>query len=108
VLVEEDINHENTTISEPILEGIPVDGVYAGDLHLLSYEIIPPLTSTNLFSGTSLRVLKILIPTSPLDRVISPNQEGASGSQGFENAMDYEEEGNVMYLELEDLNDPVV
>ena len=47
-------------------------------------------------------------PTSLLDRVISPNQEGDSGSQGFENAMDYGEEDNDMYLELEDLNDPMV
>ncbi|KAJ8431322.1 hypothetical protein Cgig2_013538 [Carnegiea gigantea] len=108
VLVEEDINHENTTIGEPILEGIPVGVVYAGTLPLLPHKIIPLLTSTNFFSGTSFEGTQVLCPTSPLDRVISPNQEGDSGSQGFENAMDYGEEGNDMYLELEDLNNPVV
>ena len=45
-------------------------------------------------------------PTSPLDMAISPNHEGDSGSPGFE--VDFEKEDNDTYLELEDLNEPMV
>lgn len=109
MLVKENTNNDDTTIDEPIFKGIPVGGAYVvGTLPLLPHEIIPPLTSTTLFSGTSFEGTQVLSPTSPLNRVISPNQEGDSGSQGFDNAMDFEEEGNDTYLELDDLNEPVV
>ncbi|KAJ8442664.1 hypothetical protein Cgig2_003708 [Carnegiea gigantea] len=108
VMVKAATIHEDATIAEPIIEGIPAGGVYARSLSLLPHEIFPPVAFTAQFSGTSFEGTQVLSPTSPLDTVISPNHEGDSGSPCSEYAMDFEKEGNDMYLELEDLNEPMV
>lgn len=81
--------------------------VGVGSRSFLSCPMRLPPPSSTIFNSTTLEATQALSPTSPLDRTISHIQEGDSSSQGFENAMDYEEEGNNLYFELKDL-DPVI
>ena len=107
VLVKEEQNLAEPHLGKPILEGIPAAWAPPGSFPLLPHVLIPQLPSFTLFSSTTLKATQVLSPVSHLDRIISLTHEGSSSSQGFESAMDYEEEGNDLYLELDDLNDPV-
>jgi len=108
VVVKEVPIHDKPGIVEPILEGIPVMEASSGSFPLLLHKIVPSLTSSTIFSSTTLEGTHVLSPTSPLDRITSPNQEGESSSQGLVTAMDYEDDANDLYLELKDLNDPIL
>lgn len=94
------------SFDEPVLVGVPVGCIEPGSVPLLPHELFPPITDSTYLSGTSLVVTHVFSPTSPLNATISPSLEGESGSPNSRNAMDFED-GSDMYLELEDLNEPL-
>lgn len=73
---------------------------------LLPHELFPPITDSTYLSGTSLVATHVFSPTTPLNATISPSLEEESGSRNSRNAIDFKD-GSDMYLELEDLNEPL-
>ncbi|KAJ8436160.1 hypothetical protein Cgig2_025327 [Carnegiea gigantea] len=105
VLIETPLIPNDKSFDEPILVGVPIGCIEPGSVPVLPYKVFPPITASTYLSGTSLVATHVLSPTSPLDAAISSSLKGDS-SPNLENAMDFEN-GSDMYLELEDLNEPL-
>lgn len=106
VLIETSPIPDAQSLDVPVLVSVPVGCIEPGSVPLLPHELFPPITDSTYLNGTSLVENHVLSPTSPLDATISHSPEGESGSPNSRNAMDFED-GSDMYLELEDLNEPL-